>query len=627
MCGIAGIFNIDDDVKPQILKDMAETINHRGPDASGEFIRGKTGVAHKRLSIIDIQSGQQPMWDKEHRYIIVFNGEIYNYLELRQELVQAGCALVTHSDTEVLLNLYIIHGPACLQRCIGMFAFAIYDIKEQTAFLAVDRFGIKPLYYIESKDGFLFASEIKALLKHPAVKAGVNSGAMYEYLTFQFFLYDRTLFHGIRKLEPGTFLIIKNGKIERKSIYWELKFDIDSHHTEDYFIEKLGFLLQDSVRLQLRSDVPVGAYLSGGLDSSAITCYASQLLGTPISTFTGGFKESDQYDESGYARIVSEAEKTLHHEVFPTAQDFVDIIGKLIYFMDQPAAGPGLFPQYFVSKMASQNVKVVLGGQGGDEIFGGYARYLVAYLEQCLKSAIYEQHEEGRFVVTLGTIIPNLSLLKNYVPLIKNFWSNGIFEPMDKRYFQLINRLKGNAKLFSPDFLKSYDESKSFETFAALFNQPETKSYFNKMTCFDMRTLLPALLQVEDRMSMAVSLESRVPLLDHRIVELVASMPPTLKFAEGKTKQVFRQVVKDRVPPAILNRKDKMGFPVPLSEWFKAGVVRDFVLDTLLSDKSKNRGLLNQSEITNYLEQEKPFDRGLWGALCLELWYQNFIDV
>jgi asparagine synthase (glutamine-hydrolysing) len=276
--------------------------------------------------------------------------------------------------------------------------------------------------------------------------------------------------------------------------------------------------------------------------------------------------------------------------------------------------------------MASQNVKVVLGGQGGDEIFGGYARYLVAYLEQCIKSAIFEEQEEGRFVVTLGTIIPNLSLLKQYVPLLKKFWSGGVFEPMDKRYFQLINRIRGNEGIFAPEFMCGYDEAKTFETFSVMFNQPETKSYFNRMTCFDMRTLLHALLQVEDRMSMAVSLESRVPLLDHRIVELVASMPPTLKFADGKTKYVFRQIVKDRVPPEIFNRKDKMGFPVPLSEWFKSGVVRDFVLDTLLSDRAKKRGVLNSAEITKYLDQQKPFDRGLWGALCLELWFKNFID-
>ena len=226
------------------------------------------------------------------------------------------------------------------------------------------------------------------------------------------------------------------------------------------------------------------------------------------------------------------------------------------------------------NRSALKKVKVVLGGQGGDEIFGGYARYMVGYLEQCIKSAIFETHEEGKFVVTLDTIIPNMSLLKQYVPLIKRFWSKGLFEPMDRRYFQLINRSGGLSDIFSEGFLEGFDQEEVFENFRTIFNAPDTKSYFNKMTFFDMRTLLPALLQVEDRMSMAVSLESRVPLLDHRIVELVASMPPTLKFANGKTKQVFRQVVGPKIPPEILNRKDKMGFPVPLSDWLKKGHIR-----------------------------------------------------
>lgn len=626
MCGIAGIANTTAGINKDTLTAMSRALSHRGPDDSGEYISGKTGLAHRRLSIIDLSTGHQPMWDKENRYVIVFNGEIYNYLELRQELLQAGHSLRTKSDTEVLLYLFIKDGEKCLCKLIGMFAFAIYDTQEQSLFLSVDHFGIKPLYYSETKEGFVFASEIKSLLKHPEIAARVNSGALYEYVTFQFCLNDRTLFEGVRKVEPGSFLKVKQGRVQTKSKYWQLDFTVDTHHTEEYFIERLSFLLQDSVRLQLRSDVPLGAYLSGGLDSTSVTCYAAQMMGKPIATFSGGFKESELYDETRYARIVSNSQKTIHHEIFPTAQDFVDSISKLIYHMDEPAAGPGLFPQYFVSKMASQNVKVVLGGQGGDEIFGGYARYLVAYLEQCIKSAIFEQQEEGRFVVTLGTIIPNLSLLKQYVPLLKKFWSGGVFEPMDKRYFQLINRMRGNEGVFAREFLNEYDETKTFETFAAMFNQPETKSYFNRMTCFDMRTLLHALLQVEDRMSMAVSLESRVPLLDHRIVELVASMPPTLKFADGKTKHVFRQVVKDRVPPEIFNRKDKMGFPVPLSEWFKSGVAREFVLDTLLSDRAKKRGVLNHAEIAKYLDQEKPFDRGLWGALCLELWFNNFID-
>lgn len=626
MCGIAGVLNRDKPVDKTVLDSMGAAIAHRGPDDHGEYLQGSVGLVHRRLSIIDVENGHQPMWDKDRRYVIVFNGEIYNYLELRQELIQAGYALQTSSDTEVLLYSFIRDGAGCLKKLIGMFAFAVHDTKTQKTFLARDHFGIKPLYYATTGEGFIFGSEIKALLKYPGLSAQPNKGALYEYLTFQFCLDDRTLFDGIRKLEPAHYLVVLKGAIVERASYWRLNFEVDTHHTEEYFIDRLGFLLQDSIRLQLRSDVPLGAYLSGGLDSSAVACYASRALKSSIATFTGGFRESGNYDETAYAKAVSAFASTTYHEIFPSRDDFVSTIGNLVYHMDEPAAGPGLFPQYFVSKLASQHVKVVLGGQGGDEIFGGYARYMVGYLEQCLKAAIFEKQEEGRFVVKLDTIIPNLPMLKDYVPLIKRFWSKGLFEDMDRRYFNLINRLSDLPGLYSEDFLAGYAPEKTFETFQSMFNAPETKSYFNKMTYFDLRTLLPALLQVEDRMSMAVSLESRVPLLDHRIVELVASMPPTLKFANGQTKHVFKQVVAPLIPDVINRRKDKMGFPVPLSDWLRQGVVRDFVHDVLTSSRARERGLLSQKRVDTILSQELPFERQVWGALCLELWFTRFID-
>lgn len=626
MCGIAGILNCNNAVNSNVLLSMAEVIKHRGPDDSGEFIDANIGLAHRRLSIIDIEDGKQPMQDSSGRYTIVFNGEIYNYLELRQELVQKGYHLRTYSDTEVLLYMLIESGIDCLGRLNGMFAFAFYDKQSGKTILARDHFGIKPLYYISTNEGIVFASEIKSILKHPSVLAETNDGAIYEYLTFQFCLDDRTLFKNIRKLEPAHYMIVESGKVKENKSYWNLNFHVDAHHTEEYFSEKLGFLLQDSIRLQLRSDVPIGAYLSGGLDSSSVTCYAAELLGAPISTFCGGFNDAPEYNETEYARAVSKHAGTLHHEIFPNGKDFVDSLPNLIYHMDEPAAGPGLFPQYFVSKLASENVKVILGGQGGDEIFGGYARYMVGYLEQCIKSAIFEEHEEGKFVVTLDTIIPNLSLLKQYAPLIKKFWSKGVFESMDRRYFQLINRTSDLKDMYSEEFLRGYNEEKTFETYQKMFNAPETSSYFNKMTYFDMRTLLPALLQVEDRMSMSVSLESRVPLLDYRIVELAASMPPTLKFANGQTKNVLKQVVKKRLPKKVFERKDKMGFPVPISLWLKKGIVRDFVMDTMQSKRAQERGMFSKGKVETMLNSVQPFGRQLWGALCLELWHKEFID-
>jgi asparagine synthase (glutamine-hydrolysing) len=294
--------------------------------------------------------------------------------------------------------------------------------------------------------------------------------------------------------------------------------------------------------------------------------------------------------------------------------------------MDEPVAGPGLFPQYRVSMTAGRHVKVVLGGQGGDEVFGGYARYMVGYLEQALKGAIFETQEEWRHVVTLASIIPNLPILRQYHPMMQQFWKDGLFDPMDARYFRLIDRSPDIEHLLTGDALARFDREVVYEDFQRTFNHPDTQSYFNKMTHFDIKTLLPALLHVEDRVSMAVSLESRVPLLDTRIVSLVASMPPAVKFQAGRAKHILKNAVADLVPSAILHRKDKMGFPVPLKEWVQRGPVREFVCDILLDNKTRERGLFERASLEQLIRSETAFGRQLWGILCLELWHRQFID-
>jgi len=400
------------------------------------------------------------------------------------------------------------------------------------------------------------------------------------------------------------------------------------YHTEDYFIDTLTRLLEDSVRIQLRSDVPVGAHLSGGLDSSTITCIAASLYNSTdskLKTFSGAFREGQEYNESRYAKIVSDFAHTEYHEVFPEAEDFSRILPRLIFAMDEPAAGPGLFPQYFVSKLAGKHVKVVLGGQGGDEIFGGYARYLIAYLEQCLKGAIFETQEEGKHVVTLDSIVPNLATLKQYVPTMKKFWRKGLFDPMDRRYFSLINRTEDNFHLLNDELLAKKKEYSAYEEFNGVFRNANSASYINKMLYFDIKASLPALLQVEDRTSMAVSLESRVPLLDHRIVELMASVPPRIKFKNGEMKYLLRKAVKNIIPVEVLDRKDKMGFPVPLSEWC-AGSMHGYLQDTLICDRVKERRLYDMKKLESLLSSEGKFGRSIWGFLCLELWFRTFID-
>ena len=566
------------------------------------------------------------MCSQDGRYTLVYNGEIYNYLELRQSLIQQGVSFETFSDTEVLLQLLMKEGMEAVKRLNGMFAFLYHDSSENSWLAARDPFGIKPFYFYDLEDEFVFASEIKALLPHPEIRPVRDDQALEEYLTFQFCLDDRTLFSGVKKIKPGFLLSGRGSKVLNSYCYWDTNYRIDEYHTEEYFIDRLRALLEDSVRLQLRSDVPLGTYLSGGIDSSVVSVLASQHLDAPIPVFHGRFAEGPEFDESSHAKKLASSLEADYHEVVPTAEDFVSLLPDLIYALDEPVAGPGLFPQYCVTRMAKERVKVILGGQGGDEIFGGYARYLVGYFEQAIKGAIFETQEEGRHLVTLESILPQLPLLKLYVPLLSQFWSRGLFEEMDARYFRLIDRSQDVSRILQPDFLSTFDRPKVFERFQEVFNHPDTRSYINKMTHFDQKSLLPALLQVEDRVSMALSLESRVPLLDTRIADLVTTMPPPLKFQAGRTKHILKKAVHTLLPTSIIGRKDKMGFPVPLGEWLRGGPVRDFVGDVLLSTKSKERGLFRPQALAAMLTDHGVAARQLWGALCLELWHQRFMD-
>ena len=609
---------------------MRKTIVHRGPDGCGEYIEPEgfgLGLGHQRLSIIDPAHGQQPMKSAGGDLVVVFNGEIYNYLELRRELVIRGQPVDTYSDTEVLLYAYREWGEACVERLNGMFAFAIWDRRNKRLFCARDRIGIKPFYYTCNGEKLIFASEIKAILAEGSVRADRDPKGLQDYLTFQLCLEDRTLFKDVLKLQPGFCLSAEvSGPRVELTIrqYWDASYDIDETHTEKYFIDRISSLIEDSVRLQLRSDVPLGAHLSGGLDSSVVTCLASSMLdGIPLKTFTGGFREGKEFDETGYAKIVSAYAKTDYHEVFPSGEEFSDRLPWLMYMMDEPLAGPGLFPQYFVSKLAADNVKVVLGGQGGDELFIGYARYLVGYLEKCLAGAIFETADQAKYAVSLESIVPNLPVLKGYVPMLQSLWREGLFEDQDRRYFRLIDRTAGSVGLFDRDALSA--DYSPFESFRKIFNSEELHSMINRMTHFDLKASLPALLHVEDRTSMSVSLESRVPLLDHRLVELMARIPPNIKFAGGRMKHLFKEAVRNFVPEEIFSRKDKMGFPVPLNHWYR-GVARDFVRDTLLSQQARERGLYAMPEVERALSNEGQFGRVVWGLLCIELWHRIFID-
>lgn len=627
MCGIAGFVNLKRMGLPTArpaLEAMNRLQKHRGPDGEGVWVHPKAfvGFSHVRLSIIDIGSGQQPMSGPDGN-VITFNGEIYNYIELREELKDIW-EFRTTSDTETILAAYRKWGRGCVSHLRGMFAFAIWDAARGTVFCARDRFGIKPFYYTVQDGTFYFASEAKSLLPFmPELK--VDEDAFVSYLTFQFPLNDHTLFAGISKLLPGhciDFDAVGGYEVRR---YWEVFYDLDLDHSERYFIERTKELLEDSVRVHLRADVPVGAYVSGGLDSSIIGTLGSRHVDGQFEAFIGKFTCYEGFDESRYARDLADKYGMKLYEQDITAQDFVNDIRKVIWHLDEPVAGPGSFPQYEVSRLAAQHRKVVLGGQGGDEIFGGYTRYLIAYFEQCIKGAMDGTLGNGNFIVTYESIIPNLRNLRNYKPLMQTFFREGLFGEIPERYYRLVNRAPDMKDEINWGEIKSdYDPH---DDFLKIFNGRNVRptAYFDLMTHFDFKTLLPALLQVEDRMSMAHGLESRVPFLDHPLIEFVAKIPPNVKFKNGELKRLLMKAFGDILPESITGRKDKMGFPVPLNQWMKTDL-KDFVLDVFMTQKAKGRAYFNTDRVIDSVVREGKFSRKVWGLLSLELWHQEFLD-
>lgn len=627
MCGIAGIFNVKRERYPNLLRHlnvMNHLQKHRGPDGQShwkhenEFI----GFAHQRLKIIDLETGAQPMHDGFGN-TVSYNGEIYNYIELRQEL--SDYPFKTTSDTEVILAAYLKWGVDCVNHFRGMFAFSLWDQKNQRLFCARDRFGIKPFYYTRDGDELFFASEVKTLMPFLS-EIKTDYSALKDYLVFQFCLGTKTLFEGINELPPAYYLVVENGEYHL-SKYWEVYYELDFYHTEKYFEERLQELIYDSVKIHTRSDVPIGSYVSGGVDSGIIASIAAKYQnqdGFSFLGFNGKFSQGKEYDESHYARVLAERSHMSLHEVDMTSKDFIETIKKVIYHLDYPVAGPGSFPQYHVSKLASKHRKVVLGGQGGDEVFGGYTRYLIAYFEQCIKAAINGSSQSGNFIVTYESIIPNLRSLKNYQPLLQEFWKEGLFDNLDKRYYRLVNRASTLQSEINWDILGDYSP---FDSFLKIFhgNNVGKESYFDSMTHFDFKTLLRALLHVEDRMSMAHGIESRVPFLDHPIIEFAATMPSNIKFKDGSLKRVLINAMRHELPDEILQRNDKMGFPVPLNDWLKKEI-KDFVIDIFSSKSVGERPYFNQKAILQSLDNESKFGRKIWGLLSLELWHQNFHD-
>ena len=628
MCGIAGICGASQPDLESRLQAMLDSIAHRRPDGQGVYVSPDrmVGLAHKRLSIIDPEGGQQPLGNEDGTIQVTFNGCIYNYQDIARELRQHGHVFRTHCDTEVIVHAYEQWGANCVTRFNGMWAFAVWDSRKQVLFASRDRVGVKPFYYSFDGQTLGFASEIKALLAGKLIAAKPDMDGLRQYLTFQFCLNSTTMFSGVHKLQPGHSLTWSPGRAPQVTCYWDIHFDMDQEHDESYFTDRLRYLLEDAVRLRLRADVPLGAHLSGGLDSSVVVCLTRMLLGeAPVKTFTGAFHDGPAYDETQYAKLVARSAGTDYHECFLTAGQFQEAIPKIIWHMDEPAAGPGVFPQFFVSQLASQHVKVVLGGQGGDEVFIGYARYLVAYLEECIRGAIENTAHQTNYVATLESVVSSLPSLGNYIPMLKTFWREGLFDHPARRYFRLMDRFSESAGLLSSDVAADMDGEKTFSEFHGVFESHGAAAMINRIFCFDLKTHLQSLMHVEDRTSMAFGLESRVPLLDYRLIELMTSVPPVVKFRNGRLKGLFLETVKNVVPREILERRDKMGFPVPLNRWAR-GELKDFIHDVLLSRKAQERGLFDPDAIRKAVEGDSAFSRSLWGAICLELWHRQFMD-
>ncbi len=627
MCGIAGIVSISGQPIKHLqrkLQVMGEIIAHRGPDGEGVWCADKdqAGLAHRRLSIIDLSdTGAQPM-SGPNGCVISHNGEVYNYLELREAL-KDGWQFKGSSDTETILAAYERHGDDFTTHLRGMFAFAIWDEKRQRLIAARDRFGIKPFYYATVDGVFYFASEPKALMPF-LPEIDTEPEALAQYLTFQYSVDDLTLFKGVKQLMPGHRLVIENNHMSIQR-YWDVNYNIDWDHSPRYFYNRLRELMNDSIDVHLRADVPVGGYMSGGIDSSLTSILAARHNSQNRQFFHGKFTDYNGYDESPYAEMAADAANGELFQCDITASDFESNIQKVIYHLDYPVAGPGSFPQYMVSELAARHVKVVLGGQGGDEIFGGYARYLVAYLEQSLKAALDGTYRNGNYIVTIESIVPNLGVLREYKPMMQMLWQEGLFGDLDQRYFRLIDR--SNDLQDEVDWT-GLDKEGVFERFEGIFNSTTNVSqeaYFDKMTHFDFKCLLPALLQVEDRMSMAHGLESRVPMLDHPLIEFAATVPADIKFESGNMKHMLKTAFSDVLPEKLLSRRDKMGFPVPLKEWY-GNELKDYVRDIFSSQTAKARPFMRSDKVLESFNADSRFSRKTWGLLSLELWQQAFHD-
>jgi asparagine synthase (glutamine-hydrolysing) len=617
MCGIAGIVSLDGrTVDPSDVRIMCSVLTHRGPDDEGLFVGSGAALGMRRLSIIDLETGSQPLVNEDRTIWAVCNGEIYNHEELRFDLERRGHVFATRSDAETIVHLYEELGPGCVDRLRGMFALAVWDDRRRELLLARDRLGIKPLYYAVAGGRLLFASELKAILARPEVERRLSWQAIGHLFTFQTTPARQSIVEGVLKLEPAHLLLASAGGSVRTRRYWQVRFEPDGASSEPELTERLHGLLEESVRLHLASDVPLGAFLSGGVDSSAVVATMARVSPGRVRTFSVGFDDRD-YDELAHARAVARSFGTEHHEVIVTP-DALDVVDDLAWHLDEPFGDSSAIPTFMVSRLASRSVKVVLSGDGGDELFAGYDKYVVEGREKRV------EHLFGPVRGILGltaALWPRAARGRN---LLRHFSLHGPARYLDA---SILFRLEDQERLFRPEafaLVSAHDPGRG----AAAHLRGTSGHWLSALQSLDLAGYLPLdILTKVDRMSMAHGLETRVPLLDHRLVEFAATLPPGLVLRDGVTKSIFKRALHGLLPDAILERR-KQGFAVPLGRWFR-GRLEPFVRDLLLSERCRRRGLFNERFIDALLARHargRDLDAAIWTLISFELWCRTFLD-
>jgi asparagine synthase (glutamine-hydrolysing) len=631
MCGITGILQLDGaPASGESLRAMCDAMAHRGPDDDGAYLNGRVALGMRRLSIIDLATGNQPLSNEDGSIWIVFNGEIYNHLVLRERLIAAGHRFSTHSDTETIVHLYEEYGRECVQHLRGMFALAIWDNKKRVLFLARDRLGIKPLYCRLSPDLFLFGSEVKVLLAHSEVRPEFDRSGLPEYLAFGYLSGRETFYRGIEKLMPGCWLEIDEHGEQRAEQYWDLSTSVEETcREESYYLDTYRNLLEGAVASHLMSDVPLGVFLSGGLDSSAVAALMTHARQAPIETFSVGYAEQ-AHSELPYARVVAQHLKSVHHEVVVSERDFFDALPQLIWHEDEPIAWPSSVALYFLSRLARERVTVVLTGEGSDETLAGYSRYAFT-LKHAALDRVYRlmvpnaMRRHARHLISDSRWVgANLRrrLAHTFLARDGDSWASLYFD----NFFSAFSEQE-QAGLFNEEVAREFEPGASYRH-ALGYWENSSGDMLQRLLYTDIKTYLVELLMKQDNMSMAASIESRVPFLDHELVEFAMRIPQNLLIKGTAGKGILKKAVKDLLPPSIVHRT-KLGFPTPWSQWL-AGPRLDVIQKLLLEKRSLERGLFRPAAVEQLFCEHRARrhdhrDR-IWRLLNLELWHRICLE-